>query len=672
MRGIFISYLGITMEQSTPRKGHSLFFPLFIFVVINLIVFSLSRLSLGLWQAERVNAVDGWSQLILQGFRIDVSALCWLFGLPALFSVLLLNNNVIGKIWQAVLRIWLTVGSVFILFMEVATPNFIETFDLRPNRLFIEYLTYPKEVFTMLIHGHLTTVIISLVVMALAIFAYWKLAGWAVKKVSACSLQMSWKIRPLVALLVAALVFVGGRSSFAHRGINPAMVAFSSDPLVNSLVLNSGYSVLYAVQQLKDEEKSAEQYGKMSDEEMFERVKKLRGRPDSDYISREIPTLTYNQANYTGKPKNIVILLQESLGAQFVGTLGGKPLTPNLDKLAEEGWLFENLYATGTRSVRGIEATTTGFLPTPARAVVKLTKSQNNFFSIAELLRRQGYDTSFIYGGEKHFDNMASFFYGNGFTRIIDENDYANPKFKATWGVSDEDLFDKANETFTQLYNEGKPFFSLVFSSSNHDPFEFPDGKIELYEQPKQTRNNAAKYADYAIGHFFELAKKSNYWDDTIFLIIADHDSRATGDDLVPIRHFHIPALLLGSHIEPKRDNRLVSQLDMPTTLLSVAGISSENPMMGYDLTQNVEPNRAIMQYDATQAVLKANNDVIVMRPNTPIESFEYDKANEKLLPKEVDDEAKKDALAQALLPSYLYKHQLYRLPKEEKKAESK
>ena len=233
MRGIFISYLGITMEQSTPRKGHSLFFPLFIFVVINLIVFSLSRLSLGLWQAERVNAVDGWSQLILQGFRIDVSALCWLFGLPALFSVLLLNNNVIGKIWQAVLRIWLTVGSVFILFMEVATPNFIETFDLRPNRLFIEYLTYPKEVFTMLIHGHLTTVIISLVVMALAIFAYWKLAGWAVKNVSARSLQMSWKIRPLVALLVATLVFVGGRSSFAHRGINPAMVAFSSDPLVN-------------------------------------------------------------------------------------------------------------------------------------------------------------------------------------------------------------------------------------------------------------------------------------------------------------------------------------------------------------------------------------------------------------------------------------------------------
>ena len=110
----------------------------------------------------------------------------------------------------------------------------------------------------------------------------------------------------------------------------------------------------------------------------------------------------------------------------------------------------------------------------------------------------------------------------------------------------------------------------------------------------------------------------------------------------------------------------------MPATLLSVAGISSENPMMGYDLTQNVEPNRAIMQYDSTQAVLKENDDVIVMRPNTQIEGFTYDKANEKLIPKAVNEEEKKDALAQALLPSYLYKHQLYRLPKEEKKEAGK
>lgn len=638
------------------RQARSILFPIFIFVAINIVVFTLSRFGLALWQETRVTQVNGWGQLFLQGLRIDIVSMCYLFGVPALFSVLFGTNGV----WRRILRVWLTVGSVFILFMEAATPAFIETYDFRPNRLFVEYLLYPKEVFTMLANGHLTAVVSSLVLTVLAAVFYWKLAGWAVKNLR----PLSWKMRPLVALLVIAVAFIGARSSFAHRGINPAMVAFSSDPLVNSLVLNSGYSVLYAVQQLKDEDKSSEQYGKMPVEEMLEIVKNSRNRPASDYISSEIPTLTQNQASYQGKPKNIVIVLEESFGAQFIGTLGGKPLSPQFDKLAEQGWLFENLYATGTRSVRGIEAVTAGFTPTPARATVKLTKSQHGFFTIADLLGRQGYHTSFIYGGEKHFDNMASYFYGNGFQQIIDEKEYKNPKFVSTWGASDEDLFDKANETFTELAKGDKPFFSLVFTSSNHDPFEFPDGKIELFDKEKQTRNNAAKYADYALGYFFELAKKSNYWKDTIFLVIADHDSRVAGENLVPIRHFHIPALILGEGIEPRRDNRLVSQIDMPTTLLSLAGISGQYPMIGYDLTQDVNPNRAFMQYDQVQAMMKGK-DVVILKPNTPIQGFEYNKAQELLTPKEQPEAMKKEALAHALLGSYLYKNQLYKLPKE-------
>lgn len=641
------------------KSNRSPLFPIFIFVLINLLIFTLSRLGLSLWQADRVSAVNGWTELFLQGLRIDIVALCYLFGVPALFSVLFHPS----RLWTKILRVWLTAGSVFILFMEIATPAFIETYDFRPNRLFIEYLIYPKEVFNMLMEGHFNAVLFSLLSTVIAALIYWKLSAWAVKNLR----TMSWKVRPFIALLVIAVAFIGARSSFQHRGINPAMVAFSSDALVNSLVLNSGYSVLYAAQQFKDEEKSSEMYGKMDHDEMLSILKESRGRPQSDYISDKFPTLTKNHATYQGKPKNIVILLQESLGAQFIGTLGGKPLSPNIDKLAEEGWLFENLYATGTRSVRGIEAVTAGFTPTPARAVVKLNNAQRNFFTIAELLAKQGYDTSFIYGGEKHFDNMASFFYGNGFQTIIDQQDYQNPKFTATWGVSDEDLFDKANETFSKLHDEGKPFFSLVFSSSNHDPFEFPDGKIELYEQPKATRNNSAKYADYAVGHFFELAKKSNYWNDTIFLVIADHDSRVAGASLMPIKHFHIPALILGGGIEPRRDNRLVSQIDMPTTLLSLAGVSGNYPMMGFDLTQNVNPDRALMQFDQTQALMKGNYDVVIQTAGGGAKGYHYDKASENLTEKDVPVAMKKEALAYALLGSYLYKNRLYQMGDEKK-----
>lgn len=638
------------------QKQRTVFFPFFIFIIVNLAVFTFSRLGLSIWQAERIFSVNGWFSLFLQGIRIDIVSICYLFGFPMLISLFLGKNT----LWQTVLRAWLVLASVFILFMELATPAFIETYDFRPNRLFIEYLLYPKEVFTMLINGHLLAVISSLFLTAFAVLGYWKLAKWSVNNLH----LPKWKYRPFLAVLIIVVAFIGARSSLGHRGVNPAMVSFSSDPLVNSLVLNSGYSVLYAVQQLKDEEKSSEQYGKMSAEEMLAIVKTARNRPESDYISAELPTLTQNIATHQGKRKNIVIILQESQGAQFIGTLGGKPLSPNFDKLAEQGWLFENLYATGTRSVRGIEAVTAGFTPTPARATVKLTKSQQGFFTIADLLGRNGYHTSFIYGGEKHFDNMASYFYGNGFQQIIDEKDYKNPKFVGTWGMSDEDLFDKAHNTFEQLFKGDKPFFSLVFTSSHHDPFEFPDGKIELFDSNKQTRNNAAKYADYALGYFFELAKKSDYWKDTIFLVIADHDSRVGGDSLVPIRHFHIPALILGDGITAKRDSRLVSQIDMPTTLLSLAGVSGNYPMIGYDLTQENNPNRAFMQYDQVQAMMKGN-DVVILKPNTPMQGYHYDKDNKKLSPKDLPESMKKEALAHALLGSYLYKNQLYRLPKD-------
>lgn len=646
--------------QTSPTYHRFILSPIFYFIGLNLLIFTLSRLGLSLWQAERVSAVEGWFPLFVQGLRIDIVSLCYLFGVPALLTVLLFNHGVLGKIWQQILRLWLTAASVFIIFMELATPAFIETYDFRPNRLFIEYLLYPKEVFSMLINGHLVAVVASLIVTLLAAIVYWKIAGWAVKNLRV----PSRKVRVVGALLIIAISFCGARSSLQHRGINPAMVAFSGDPLVNSLILNSGYSVLYAVQQLKSEDKSSEQYGKMPVDEMLNLVKKQRGRPLADYISEQYPTLTHNEASFHGKPKNIVIILQESQGAQFINTLGGKPLSPEFDKLATQGWLFENLYATGTRSVRGIEAVTAGFTPTPARSTVKLTKSQNGFFTIADLLGQQGYHTSFIYGGEKHFDNMASYFYGNGFQTIIDQQDYKNPKFFSTWGVSDEDLFDKANETFTELAKSEQPFFSLVFTSSNHDPFDYPEGKIELYEPTPNTRNNAAKYADYALGYFFELAKKSTYWKNTIFLVIADHDSRVSGAELVPINHFHIPALILGDRIEPKRDGRLVSQIDMPTTLLSLAGVSGDYPMMGFDLTQNADPNRALMQYDQTQAMMRGS-DVVILQPNTEPKGYSYDKQARKFTPKALPDEMKKEALANALLGSYLYKNQLYKLPKK-------
>ncbi|MDV2857532.1 LTA synthase family protein [Oceanimonas sp. CAM02] len=633
--------------------------PFFGFVVLNLGLLSGSRLGLALWQAERVSDAGGWGPVLLQGLRVDVSALCWLFGVPAVLTLLLAGRQGPGRAWMGLMRLWLTMGTGLLVLLELATPAFINTYDLRPNRLFIEYLIYPKEVFGMLWQGHLPAVLLAAVLMPAALWGLWRWSGRLCRELT----MPAWYWRPVLALLVLALGLLGGRSTLGHRGLNPALVAFSTDPLVNGLALNSAYSVGFALRQLGKEESASSLYGRMEQGELLATLHQAQGRPEQDYVSAALPSLTHNTSSYRGKPKNLVIILEESLGAQFVGALGGLPLTPEFDKLARQGWLFEQLYATGTRSVRGIEAVVTGFTPTPARAVVKLDKSQTGFFTLAQLLRERGYHTQFIYGGESHFDNMASFFLGNGFEHIVDQRDFESPAFEGSWGVSDEDLFARAHQEFERLHDKGNPFFSLVFSSSNHDPFEFPDDRIELYEQPRATRNNAAKYADYALGRFFEQAQQSDYWQDTLFLVVADHDSRTYGPELVPVPHFRVPALLLGEDIAPRRDGRLVSQIDLPPTLLSLAGIDSDNPMLGRDLTR-YSPNRALMQFDQNFALLKGE-DMVVLQPEQDALGFQYDSGQQALTPAPLDTELAQQAKAYALWGSLAYQNGLYRLPDE-------
>ncbi|MCK4951304.1 MAG: LTA synthase family protein, partial [Gammaproteobacteria bacterium] len=347
--------------------------------------------------------------------------------------------------------------------------------------------------------------------------------------------------------------------------------------------------------------------------------------------------------------------------AEYVGSLGGLPLTPNIDRLSKEGLFFTNLYSTGTRTVRGIEAITSGFLPTPGRSVVKLGLSQHGFFTIAGLLKQHGYTSDFIYGGESHFDNMRSFFLGNGFDRVIDEPSFENPVFLGNWGVSDEDLVIKANEIFKAHGN--RPFFGLMLSTTNHVPFEFPEGRIELYDQPANTVHNAMKFADYAIGKFFELARQEDYFNNTIFVVIADHNTRVYGADLVPIQKFRIPGLIIGPDVKPQRYERLASQIDLLPTLLDLMGLETEHPMIGHNLLAlpEGEPGRAIMQYDLAHAFM-VGNQVVINRPEMPPVQFEYQ--DERLSPAQLDDELARDALAHAQLPSVLYKKKIYRLSK--------
>ena len=641
------------------KKYLSSLSPFFFLFLFGLIFLSLSRFFLGVWHFDRVSNVQGWSEIILSGLRIDIASLSYLYLVPALISCMMINNISIQRVWNFILRVWITLTIWLLVFMEIVTPSFILEYDVRPNRLFIEYLIYPDELISMLISGYKFEIFIITTISAFTFYFSWKYS----KLILVESKMPKWYWRPIIMILILLLGVMGARSSLGHRPLNPAMVAFSVDPLMNDLTLNSTYSLLFAVKQLQNEDDAFKYYGKMDEKDIIDLVRSSTNLNQDKYFINESPTTAFHESSYRGPKKNLVILLQESLGARYVGKLGGLPLTPNIDRLMEEGWNFTNIYATGTRSVRGIEAIITGFSPTPARSVVKLGKSQNGFFSIADILRKNGYHTQFIYGGESHFDNMKSFFLGNGFDDMQDFGTFNKPIFVGSWGASDEDLYNKAHNQFSNLNDQEKPFFSLVFTTSNHTPFDYPDGRIELYNLPKETRENAAKYSDYALGEFFKKAKNSNYWSNTIFLVVADHDSRAYGDQLVPIKHFHIPAVIVGDGISHRQDSRLASQIDLPQTMLSLIGVDSENPMIGHDLTKNIkkEKLRAMMQFYKNFAWMNAENNVVILQPEKMPLTFHYDKENESLSSIEINDHNFiKKAKANALWGSLAYKKDYY------------
>jgi phosphoglycerol transferase MdoB-like AlkP superfamily enzyme len=632
--------------------------PFLFFAALALIIFFVFRIGLSIAYHSRVAEEPHFWYMYFIGIRMDLIIISYLLVLPFVFFFLLPKsvNNYLKYFWIFYFTLFIDI----IFFMEMATIPFLREYDLRPDSIFVRYLGNVKEVAGTVWKANGIELIITLILLVFVHLFAWR----SFKRIITNYTTPKWPRRIAYFLIGGAVIFLCARSSFKIRPANISTAYFSDkNKLVNELTLNSTYSVFYAVLRLAKEKDPSAVYGKMNEAEMYQRIKNKLLIPDSAFVKSEIPFL-HNQSSpvKTERPMNVVIVLEESLGAEYVGCLGGLPLTPNLDKLSKEGILFTDLYSTGTRTVRGIEATVSGFLPTPGSSVVNLGLSRSGFFTAASLFAKAGYTTEFIYGGQSNFDEMRSFFLGNGFQNIYDQPTFKNPVFTGTWGVSDEDLMVKADEVFRA--HGDKPFFSLILSTSNHSPFEFPDGRIQLYDQPKSTVNNAMKYADYSIGKLFELAKKADYYKNTIFLVVADHNTRVFGDDFIPVHKFHIPGVLIGPGIQSAAFSKVASQIDLLPTILHFAGISTVNPMIGRDLmtVPANDPGRCFMQYGMNYGYM-VGDSLVVLKPYLQPQGFIYNKGTFKLSPAPVPAEMAKDALAHSLLPWKLYESRKYSLP---------
>ncbi len=292
------------------------------------------------------------------------------------------------------------------------------------------------------------------------------------------------------------------------------------------------------------------------------------------------------------KKYNVVLIMVESLSGSYFKTFGNQNnITPNLDRLATDSLFFANLFATGTRTVYGLSSASLGIPPVPGNSVVR-KPDNGNLATLGSVLNSKGYVSKFIYGGYGYFDNMNHYFEGNGY-QIVDRASFAkqNVTFANAWGVCDEDLFNQTMDENDKTYAEGKPFFDHIMTTSNHRPFTYPAGKIDI----PGGRLGGVKYTDYAINKFIEEAKAKPWFKNTIFVIVADHTAGSAGKTELSPDKYHIPLIIYAPGIvKPEQVEAMASQIDLVPTLLGLMNMKYESHFYGVDLMR-VHPERAFI-----------------------------------------------------------------------------
>ncbi|MFZ1036587.1 MAG: sulfatase-like hydrolase/transferase, partial [Smithella sp.] len=585
----------------------------------------------------------------LSGFHRDLFA-ALAETVPLLFWMLIVPDRRFGALWHRVLFLggglvfWFV--QVFLLFAEFF---FFDEFRSRFNTVAVDYLLYPKEVFTNIWESYHVGVVLALcLVLSLGwLFAASRLFGqmWERPFPAKSRLQHLAAVVALAALLAPTFNLKG-----AH---------VSGDRTLNEIA-NNGALSFFAAAWTHNLDYGAF-YKTLPAEAAYQRARRLLAEPNTQFVE-DGQSIRRRVAGDPARPRlNVVIFLEESLGSEFWGCLGRtNTLTPEMDKLAaEEGLLFTNIYASGNRTVRGMEGVLSSFPPLPGESIVKRDRS-DNVETIARVLKRDGYGSVFLYGGRGLFDGMRSFAVRNGYDRFIEQKHFEHPTFTTIWGVCDEDLFLRAVDEFRELAKTGQPFFGTVLSVSNHKPYTYPKGKIP--EDPDARRREyAVKYSDYALGRFFEAARKEAFWTNTLFVVVADHGARVYGEQSIPIHSYEIPLLIAGPAVVkgPSRVSQLGCSLDVPTTVLGLLGRPYETMFFGRDLLRSrPEEGRALLNHNRDIGLL-ARDRMVVLGLKQTVEFYQGDPkvVDMSLLPHptDADRELEQDAIALYQVADDLY-----------------
>ena len=547
------------------------------FVIFVVLSFALRTVFLFL---ERTK-IDLSAMLLLKiysiGFFFDLLSLSYIALIPLAWYTFIPSKIFSAKKHQIANRILYFLFLFVIIFSIFSEVVFWEEFQTRFNFIAVDYLIYTTEVIANIMESYPMGKLVSLIFAIAAIIFFFTYKKILTLKIVEFPLRLK---RFAIFLTFLALAFFSVDNTkldkifpnnytkeIASNGIYQLFSAYRNNQI--------DYDQLYAT---RDEK------------EVLANLRQLisKQEPLSKFLNEEdISRLIAQPQNGAEKKYNVILVSIESLSAEFMQAFGSEEnVTPNLDRLAKEGLFFTKMKATGTRTVRGLEALSLSIPPTPGNSIVRRPNNEN-LFNIASPLKDRGYEAKFLYGGDGYFDNMNYFYENNGF-EIVDRPKFAKEEisFSNAWGVADEDLFNKAIKEADKSYAAGKPFFSFIMTTSNHRPFTYPDGKIDI--NSKTGRNGAVKYTDYAIGKLIEEAAKKPWFENTIFILVADHCAGSAGNTDVPLWRYQIPAIFYAPKIiKPQIFDKNVSQIDVAPTLMGLLNLGYKSKFFGTDVINN-------------------------------------------------------------------------------------
>jgi phosphoglycerol transferase MdoB-like AlkP superfamily enzyme len=470
-------------------------------------------------------------------------------------------------------------------FVAAAELTFWNEFASRFNFIAVDYLIYTNEVIGNIRESYNMPLLLSLVA-AVGLASWWVIVRRIGPLVLAPPGGLAVRSRGVALWMIAPFVAFGA--------LDARYKEFSSDAQLNELAGDGYYEFWHA---FRSNEIDYERFYRTLPPERAAQV--LAHELDPARQAAGVSQLPFERmitARGPEKRLNVVLISVEALSADFMAAFGNREgLTPRLDRLATEAMLFTHMYATGTRTVRGLEALTLSFPPTPGYSIVK-RPDNDRLFSLGEVFKERGYESLYLYGGYAYFDNMEAFFSGNGYT-VIDRTALRSEEitYENIWGVADEDLFRLAIRELDRREAAGRPFFAHIMTVSNHRPFTYPAGRIDI---PSGTsREGAVKYTDFAIGQFIDHARARPWFERTLFVIIADHTHKGRGRTELPLENYHIPLIIYApGHVPPRRIDTIASQIDVGPTLLGMLDFSYRSRFFGHDiLHEGANHQRALL-----------------------------------------------------------------------------